>query len=656
MLRLRNGYTTRLYSTLNNYEFIKSENVILRNTFISPFRNEDGSLIKGKNSKEARLTDKTLEGKANHEISILPEPISKVIQDHILPEHQPTRLREKIQKIYLELGKNQIQIAPTTSLEVNARIGGLFLQDYSHVKQVLGELKDRKENFSPQRVLSIGYGPATGIIALNELMKDEKWTPVEKEAYIIGRKNYEMKKKAKVILSRQESESKDVEKGKLVDHKELTIETKLRDNLPTNKQYDLIILEHSLLSKEYKFPKDIDENIRMVLKLLSPGGNLTLIERGNSVGFESIARARQIMIRPESHPTEIGKIPRPYLRGSRIKPQRRPFKDDDLIIDENLQQELNEKFGELTEDEIKFDEEDDFENYEVMEIPQEEEQEQEQELMDYHLSVIAPCPHHRKCPLQLGDPKYYKIPSHKHRLNFCSFTKNVERPKYTIELKKGLTLASKWDKGGESLTGNLDRKEKKIYEGKGRPGGKNYETGSYSYLIVERSANDKETIEKINQARKFNNFDHKDFIKDRTYWPRIIETPNKGKSLVQFSVCSNEGNVEMFKIPKSMGKEVYHDARKAQIGDLWPNGYKIRTVKNQLSDTNKEKLDYLYKTEKKTFKKEQKTKVWKKIQSQDINSFFDDETELMIRKFENSNKLTKQDRKETKYNDNNDKM
>lgn len=60
----------------------------------------------------------------------------------------------------------------------------------------------------------------------------------------------------------------------------------------------------------------------MILKLLSPGGHLVLVERGNALGFETIARARQIMIRPESYSTEIGKVPRPYVKGSKLKPQK----------------------------------------------------------------------------------------------------------------------------------------------------------------------------------------------------------------------------------------------------------------------------------------------------------------------------------------------
>ena len=101
---------------------------------------------------------------------------------------------------------------------------------------------------------------------------------------------------------------------------------------------------------------------------------------------------------------------------------------------EDFEKELNEKFGAVSEEELKFENED-SEELEVFDVntPREDMYDK----VDYHLSVIAPCPHHRKCPLQLGDPKYYKIPDHRHRLNFCSFSKIVARPPYVIELKKG---------------------------------------------------------------------------------------------------------------------------------------------------------------------------------------------------------------------------
>lgn len=669
---------------------------------MSPFRNPDGTFIKGKNSAEARLDDRTLEGKIDHSITELPHRIAKTIQNNIIKLSIPARLRTRVAHIYQNLQKNQIQQAPSTPLDCNAHIAALFLQDYSHAKQVLSELQRRvgKDKFKPQRILDIGYGPATGIVALNEIMGN-KWVPEEKEAYIVGRKNNEMKKRAKIILSRQlnenysgkelnldenvvqkdqrpvqeeedyveEEEENSSEENDYVGHidvKRLHIRTKLRDTLPVTKNYDLIIIHSSLLSKEFNFPKDVDDNIHMVLPLLAPGGHLVLIERGNSVGFETIARARQIMIRPESYPQELGKIPRPYIKGSKGKPQKMK-KEDQFItqedvefekellakldyqealekareLGEDFEKELNEKFGAVSEEELKFENED-SEELEVFDVntPREDMYDK----VDYHLSVIAPCPHHRKCPLQLGDPKYYKIPDHRHRLNFCLFSKIVARPPYVIELKKGKKLAIRWDKSAEDGIGSISRNAVKRLAGSGRPGGRDTEVGSYSYLIVERSANDLETIKKIEDLRSYS--DNVIDENDITNWPRIIATPNKLKRNVKLTVCSTEGNVETWQVPKSLGKQTYHDARKSQLGDSWALGRKTRTIKNQIPEAVKDKLDVLYKTSKKTFKKEQQRKRWKKKVGTSVEEFEDGffATEVMASQLELSKKYKQQAR------------
>ena len=90
---------------------------------------------------------------------------------------------------YIKIYKNQIQQAPSTPLDCNAHIAALFLQDYSHAKQVLSELQRRvgKDKFKPQRILDIGYGPATGIVALNEIMGN-KWVPEEKKHILLVEK------------------------------------------------------------------------------------------------------------------------------------------------------------------------------------------------------------------------------------------------------------------------------------------------------------------------------------------------------------------------------------------------------------------------------------------------------------------------------------
>ncbi|KAM0682330.1 37S ribosomal protein S22 [Mitosporidium daphniae] len=53
-------------------------------------------------------------------------------------------------------------------------------------------------------------------------------------------------------------------------------------------------------------------------------------------------------------------------------------------------------------------------------------------------------------------------------------------------------------------------------------------------------------------------------------WPRIIVGPNKLKKRVVLDLCTPEGTLQRHQIPKSCGREQYYDARKSQLGDLWP--------------------------------------------------------------------------------------
>ncbi|EDK41411.2 hypothetical protein PGUG_05508 [Meyerozyma guilliermondii ATCC 6260] len=666
----------------------------------SPFRDAEGVLLKGKNAKEARLHDLTLLGRVDQNVTKLPYEIAKTINNEILALTAPDRLREKAALLYQALGKDQIQKAPETGLEADAHIAALFLQDYAHARQVLLEIQKRSENFHPLKVLDVGYGPAVGMVALNEIMGDD-YSPVETESYIIGRRNSEMKKRAKIILSRQVSEQKDTEETETemtekieeseieteaervtkaetevgsemetetetesetesefetelgsIDTSAIRIRTKLRDTLPLAKQYDLIIVNRALLTREYSFPRDIDINIHSILRLLSPGGHLALIERGNALGFETIARARQVMLRPESYQAEHGKIPRPYIKGSSVKPQKlrnedQMISDEDIEFEKRMLRELEKEneeeeheeneesegledelvsdfekqiiaeHGQATNEELKFE----FEDNDDFELIEETFQDPKA-AMDYHISIIAPCSHHRKCPLQLGDPKYYKIPSHKHRFNFCSFSKTIERPKFTMELKRGKRLATAWDKTAEDGfgLGNISKKTLRDLEGSGRPGGNNTEVGNYSYLVAQRSRNDEETIKRIDQERRSKEANLSK-LTDIGSWPRIIENPKKVKNNVKINVCAPSGNIETWQVPKSLGKQEFHDARKAERGDSWGLGKKSVIVKSSISEDAKKKLDVLARTQRKSALKEERKKQWKKLVSSSEDDF-----------------------------------
>lgn len=673
----------------------------------SPFRNSDGTFIQGETSEEARLDPDTLKGRIDHSVTKLPAEIAKVINKNILLAVSPDKLRERSAQVYLSMEKEQIQKAPDLGIESDAHIASLFLQNYSHVRRALSELKKRVgPSFSPDSVLDVGYGPGTGMVALNDVMGHD-FKPKTKEVYVVGRSNKEMKKRAKIILSRQVCEIPDGDEevqsasvaaeegaGEVsdentdenpafadgysnfeeqdyigpVDASQISIRTKIRDSLPSTKQYELIIVNQALLTREYSFPNDVDTNIHMLLRLLKPDGHLVLVERGNALGFEIIARARQIMLRPESFEAESGKIPRPYIKGSSYKPQKLR-KEDQLITEDHvkyeeellakyereeleqmeaevaemeekyekpqipslseLEREINEKFGEVKAQDLKFEFEDD-DSFELAEVGAENLQKSSdsvpQDKVNYHLSVVAPCAHHGRCPLQLGDPNLYKVSNHKHRLSFCSFNQVVERPKYTMELKRGRRLATSWDKSSHDGMGidSLLKKELKSLEGSGRPGGNNSESGNFSYLIMHRSKNDNETISRIERDREH----HENQKPEVEHWPRVLDFPTKIKNNVRLNVCAPSGNIEVWQVPKSLGKQTYHDARKVRQGDLWALGKKSVVVKNRLSPANFEKLNRLAGTQRKFVQKEKRKKQWKKIVSRSPNDFEENPMEL----------------------------
>ncbi|CCF58314.1 hypothetical protein KAFR_0E01600 [Kazachstania africana CBS 2517] len=520
---------------------------------------EGGSAqLKKISARDARLLPQTLTGKTNSlQIALNPD-VAKAIGNNILSLHIPNNIRRVAKNQLLELDKSKLHSIPKTPLEIDSHIATFLLKDYAATLQVLTDLKNRIGQFKPQRVLEIGLGPATGMLAFNDVMGPE-YKCKEKESVILS--GIEMQKRAKILLSRQYSEviAADTEmlnpNDEIIDGddligevktKKIKIRTKLRSDLPTNKEYDLIILNHQLLQNSRKFPLQVDENIHKFLKLLAPDGYIILIERGTPLGFESIARARQLMIRPEKYPNEAGKIPRPYLIGSTTK-------DDESNA-------------------------------------------------DYHLEIIAPCSHHGSCPLQTLNPNFYELKEGT-RLNYCSFEKSVKRPKYTIELKKGKLLATSW------TSESYDTKKHKDLAGSGRPHGNNFETVKYSYLVAKRSVNDLETIARINKVRE----ESKDTgmcpigsLGDGTpnTWPRIIGAPIKRKGHVILDLCGSSGEIEKWIIPKSFSKAAYHDARKAHKGDLWALGAK--TKMKSLKKINIDKFKEIEKKMIKDMKKEAK--------------------------------------------------
>lgn len=610
--------------SMDSAAVIKREDLLSQEVF-SPFRTENGDHVQGKNSQEARILPQTLQARTYREQIELNPLVSQVIKNNILSLQIPNNLRRSAANYFIEIHRNKLHRPTKTEMEVDSHVAAIFLQNYGSIYQALSELRKRVgiRQFNPQKVLDVGYGPATGIVALNDLMGKD-YRPALKEAVIFG--HIEMQKRAKVVLSRQlnevpqesnsmnmktdqEDEVDEVDVDDIVEGddlvgevmtKKIIINTKLRKTLPNSNQYDLIIVTHQLLKNEERFPIQIDDNLEHYLNMLAPGGHIVMIERGNPLGFETISRARQIMLRPENYPGEHGKIPRPWIRGSSKKPKNKTSvggKNETTEDAERLLQEITDAYGPLDEKAL------DFEPELMKEIERREEENQQDSKMNYHLKIIAPCPHHRKCPLQVGNPRYYDYKEGK-KLKFCNFQKSVMRSKFNIELKKGKILATRWQTPEDGI--GIDGLAK---EGTGRPNGHNYEILNYSYLIAERSRADDETVKEIEFQRE----NSKDCFEigslgDDTQqtWPRIVNQPLKRKGHVTMDLCGSSGQLEKWTIPKSFDKQVYHDARKSMKGDLW--ALEAKTKLKGAVNFNITKLEQLEKQRIRSLKKEVKKK------------------------------------------------
>lgn len=533
-----------------------------------------------------------LNGRVNRKQIKVPDEVLKTINNKILYHQDPKKLRMNLSKLFVDLNETGIQQpSKDTSLEVDANIASFFTQNYGEIYQPLYELKKRVADFNPQRILDVGYGPATGMIALNEIMGDS-FNPNLKHSFIIG--SYEMQKRAKVLLSRQiceynnvaEPESMDAESLEIdrminridtgashdIDTKKIKIKTKMISLIPETIKYDLIILSHQLLTSPEGFPLEIDEVLDEYLSHLAPNGHIVLVERGSPLGFETVARARQIVLRPENYQGNL-KTPRLYSRASDIKP-----KNDD--------------------------------------IP------------NFYLKVVAPCQHHGECPLQLKKLEPYNYGGKlSNKINWCHFQINIQRPKFLMELKKGRLMGGEWDPLNYGIAPKRSVGTKRSYAN-------DWETVTYSYLVMQRSSLEEsealqtETYDQVQELGSKGD--------DIDSWPRVMKTPLKKKGMIVAEVCGPSGKLEKWIIPKSLGKQEYHDARKLHNGDLWPLDAKTKTESSRnsykLMERIERKQENIQKKEKLTNKLE-KIKIRKEIEAKQLalRDVEPNETNLMDR-------------------------
>ncbi|KAK9449643.1 mitochondrial small ribosomal subunit Rsm22-domain-containing protein [Limtongia smithiae] len=493
---------------------------------------------------------------------------------------------------------------------VDAHIAALFPQNYTSAVYALSEARRRMgASWRPRRVLDVGNGPATGVLALNEVFDgSETYTPELVRCVVFGDRL--MARRGMELLRAQQREQRgDVPtEPRIFADEEHLVEDELEtlpDDIPPNDfehalasaaeftpastappsqgdtfvdsrfdgvrfrmnslpppstgQYDLITVMHHLLFPTEKKPGESDRRLHQLLHLLAPGGVLVLVERGNLLGFERIARAREVILRPKharvTH-LSMNKLRQRYSKETGAHPEgyekaftARADADDVFILD-NV-------------DSTTGANDDDIAAFTSLLNP-----------APPGLKVLAPCPHHRHCPLQLRHlDEQYK------RKQWCHFPQMMQKPGWLSDLKRGKRLATPWGVDSKKLN----------RAGKGRAvASKNYEIAQVSYLVVQRdfdSEHDSTTADSATLAPP----DEDSAARALSLrWPRMIDQPIKRDKHVTLDLCTAHGFIERWTVTKTFGRQEYHDARKASWGDLWALDAKTKTPR-VVSQTSRDK-------------------------------------------------------------------
>lgn len=161
--------------------------------------------------------------------------------------------------------------------------------------------------------------------------------------------------------------------------------------------------------------------------------------------------------------------------------------------------------------------------------------------------IIAPCTTHKKCPM-------YLTPGLAHgRKDFCHFSQRFIRPPF---LQKVLDATHR-----------------------------NHEDIDFSFVAIQRGVTPTSPSPlPSDQGRNasdaaFEGYEHAAEAPNVHSLPRSIMPPLKRTGHVTLDLCTPAGTIERWTVPKSFSRQAYHDARKAQWGDLWALGAKTRVVR-----------------------------------------------------------------------------
>lgn len=188
-----------------------------------------------------------------------------------------------------------------TGLEADTYLAGLMPQLYTSVYTVMLELRKRLgKDWQPESVLDCGLGPGTSALAFQEVFVNTNPHPLSPApAVSIVELNNELRHRTEKIWSSIAAlkETKNVN--------EATERYRIYHQLgsPTRK-HDVILAPHVLGDLRGR-PSERDVLARDLWSRLAPGGVLLLLERGNPMGFERVARARQVILRQANSSKQV---------------------------------------------------------------------------------------------------------------------------------------------------------------------------------------------------------------------------------------------------------------------------------------------------------------------------------------------------------------
>lgn len=419
-------------------------------------------------------------------------------------------------------------------MEANAFITTVMPPTYASIMSVLVETRKRlgptwlnnvlaKEG--GPRVLDAGSGGA-GILAWRELIqahwstlhssdKEPPAPPSTKSVVLTG--SHTLRHRAAELLDNTTFIPR------LPDYVHLREGTTLEDDRPgvQRKQFDVIIASHTLFGlKEEFMRREMVQNLWSMLS--SDGGILIIIEKGIPRGFETVAGARDLLLQkyiaiPEGRTTHYSNA-----------------QDDTLTS--------GRKPG----------------------------------------MIVAPCTNHEQCPM-------YLVPGKSHgRKDWCAFQQRYTRPAYLqrvlgardrnhddvdfsyISVMKGDDLRNRKVETWDGLTDALGTPSMPGAQGPAVQGQAWMRQAQIGFEEVEPDT----TLEDFNSMDE--NRGALDSMPAPWNLPRLIMPALKRKQHIIMDVCTPHGRIERWTVPKSFGKQAYHDARKTQWGDLWALGAKTR--------------------------------------------------------------------------------